>query len=102
MQSMDFSYDGVARQPDLAGNLAARKSGFDIAPQLIDTFVGPGSAFSFHGKWPRDGAALVVRARATDPGRVIGLLKRRDSWPAAAPKPLAGKRPTIRFGLQGL
>jgi hypothetical protein len=45
---MDFSDDGVARQPDLAGNLPARKSRFDIAPQLIDTFGSPRPGFGVH------------------------------------------------------
>ncbi len=70
MQTMDFSDDGVARQPDLAGNLAARKSGFDIAPQLIHTFGSPGSGLRVHAKAPRWSsrlhAARGVLARPRD------------------------------------
>jgi len=70
MQPMDFSDDGVARQPDLAGNLAARKSGFDIAPQLIDTFGSPRSGLRVHAMAPRwssrPHAARGVLARPRD------------------------------------
>jgi len=45
---------------------------------------------------PSSSAARVL------PGRVIGLLREGISSPAAAPKPLAGNRPTIRFAFQEL
>jgi len=101
MEAMDFSDDRVARQPDLAGNLPARKSSFDKAPQLIDTFGGPGSGFRVHGMAPR-WSSRHHAASGCWPGRVIDLLNRRDSSPAAARSPFVEKRHMIRFALQGL
>jgi hypothetical protein len=53
VEAGEFTDDGVAAHPDLAGNVAARQPGCKAALQEFEAFVGPGAFVGRHVDGPK-------------------------------------------------